>query len=246
VITVDDVHRIDLGYFLRPAEETGTGSARVEPCLGYVVRLDDGILVLDTGMGEHPAVDARYRPTRRTLPQALADVGVRLDEVTRVANCHLHFDHCGGNPLLPGRPVYSQAVELDEARTTDRYTLPELVDFDGVRYEVVDGEAEVAPDLWLIPTPGHTRGHQALVVRCADGTVILAGQSHDHTAAFTADQLAWRAAGHDPGAATPSYPPWIDRLMRFDPRRVCFAHDNAVWEPADAGPGQQSGRRSDR
>jgi N-acyl homoserine lactone hydrolase len=107
-----------------------------------------------------------------------------------------------------------------------------------VRYEVVDGEAEVAPDLWLIPTPGHTRGHQALVVRCTDGTVILAGQSHDHAAAFTADQLAWRAAGGEPGPVTPSHPPWIDRLMAFDPRRVCFAHDNAVWEPSGAPPAQ--------
>jgi N-acyl homoserine lactone hydrolase len=246
VITLDDVRRVDLGYFVRPAEETATGQRRVEPCLGYVVRLADVLLILDTGMGEHPAVDERYRPFRRPLPQALSDIGVDLDEVTHVVNCHLHFDHCGGNPLLAGRPVYTQSIELEEARSTERYTLPELVDFTGVRYEVVDGEVEIFPDVWLVPTPGHTRGHQALAVRCDDGTVVLAGQAHDNAAAFTADQLAWRAEREHHQAPVPSFPDWVDRLMRFDPRRVYFAHDNAVWEPPSTSPGQQIGRRSAR
>lgn len=246
MISLDDVRRIDLGYFVRPAEETGTGQPRVEPCLGYVVSLDDGLLVLDTGMGEHPAVDERYRPSRRPLPQALHDLGYGLDEVTHVVNCHLHFDHCGGNPLLARRPIYTQSIELEEARSTERYTLPELVDFTGVRYEVVDGEAEILPDVWLVPTPGHTRGHQAVAVRCDDGTIVLAGQAHDHAAAFTADQLAWRAAREHEHRPVPPFADWIDRLMRFDPRRVCFAHDNAVWEPPVTSPGQQIGRRSAR
>jgi N-acyl homoserine lactone hydrolase len=245
VITVDDVHRIDLGYFLRPAEETATGhvSSRVSATWSGSMT---GLLVLDTGMGEHPAVDARYRPTRRTLPQALADVGVRLDEVTRVVNCHLHFDHCGGNPLLPGRPVYSQAVELDEARSTDRYTLPELVDFDGrpLRGGRRRGRGRTGPVADPDPRahPRTSGAGRPLCRRDRDP----GRAAHDHTAAFTADQLAWRAAGHDPGAATPSFPPWIDRLMRFDPRRVYFAHDNAVWEPPSTSRGQQIGRRSAR
>ena len=46
---------------MRPAEETGTGSARFEPCLGYLVDHRDGLLLLDTGMGSHPEVDAHYR-----------------------------------------------------------------------------------------------------------------------------------------------------------------------------------------
>jgi N-acyl homoserine lactone hydrolase len=231
-----DIRRIDLGYFVRPGEETATGEPRVEPCLGYVVGLDDGLLLFDTGMGTHPAVDARYRPVRRPLEQALADIGVALDDVRRVVNCHLHFDHCGGNPLLPGRPVFVQATELAEAQTTEMYTLPELVDFDGARYEVVDGETEIAPELWLVPTPGHTRGHQALVVRCSDGTVVLAGQSHDQATAYAADQLAARARRDGVAEPLPSYPAWIDRLAKFDPRRVLFAHDHSVWEPGTQRP----------
>ena len=40
------VRRVDFGYFVRPAEETGTGAARVEPCLGYLVGHPDGLVLL--------------------------------------------------------------------------------------------------------------------------------------------------------------------------------------------------------
>ena len=45
------VRRVDFGYFVRPAEETGTGASRVEPCLGYLVDHPDGLVLMDTGMG---------------------------------------------------------------------------------------------------------------------------------------------------------------------------------------------------
>jgi N-acyl homoserine lactone hydrolase len=231
MIATGDIRRVDLGYFVRPGEETVDGEPRVEPCLAYVVRLGNGHLLFDTGMGEHPAVDARYRPARRRLELALDEVGVTLDDIRAVVNCHLHFDHCGGNPLLPGRPCYVQATELDEARSAERYTLPELVDFDGVVYEEFDGEAEIADGLWIVPTPGHTRGHQSLVARYRDGTVVLAGQAHDQATAYAADQLAWRAHREGVGPPLPEPPAWIERLMEFDPRRVVFAHDRSVWEP---------------
>ena len=71
-----DVRRIDLGYFVRPAAETGAGHPRVEPVYGYLVRRPEGLLLFDTGMGGHPDVDAHYRPTRRPLPEALHQAGV--------------------------------------------------------------------------------------------------------------------------------------------------------------------------
>jgi len=61
------VRRVDFGYFVRPAEETGTGTSWVEPCLGYLVEHPDGLLLMDTGMGAHAEVDAHYRPRRRSL-----------------------------------------------------------------------------------------------------------------------------------------------------------------------------------
>ena len=222
-----DVRRVDFGYFVRPASETGTGSPRVEPCLGYAVRHPGGVLLFDTGMGAHPEVDAHYRPRRRPLPDALAAVGVTMTDVNQVVNCHLHFDHCGGNPALADRPVFVQRVELDAARDTADYTLPELIE-DG-SYQELDGEAEIAPGIFVVPTPGHTDGHQSLVVLDPDGTVIVAGQSHDTASAYSADVLALRAARDQHGPPLPAVAAWVERLQRFDPARVVFAHDHSTW-----------------
>ena len=209
---IEDVRRIPLGTFTRPTEETG-GAPRGEVVNGYLVRHDAGYVLLDTGMGRgDDGTEAWYRPQRIDLRDALATAGVRLDELTLVANCHLHFDHCGGNPLLGGTPVLCQRDELATAQAGG-YTFEHLLD--GVRYELLDGESEPLPGLHVIPTPGHVDGHQSLVVECADGSVVLAGQAHEHAADWsTADPTGWMA-----------------RLLSFDPRRVVFAHDDEEWSP---------------
>ncbi|MGH3329940.1 MAG: MBL fold metallo-hydrolase, partial [Nocardioidaceae bacterium] len=151
-------------------------------------------------------------------------------DIDVVVNCHLHFDHCGGNPLLAGTPVVCQRKELSAAGSGD-YTMEHLIDHPGARYELLDGEAEIWPGVHLIPTPGHVDGHQSLVVECEDGSVVLAGQSHDTASAWSADALAASAATLGHTEPLPPAPVWMERLLAFDPRRVVFAHDAAVWEP---------------
>ncbi|TRV77318.1 N-acyl homoserine lactonase family protein [Streptomyces sp. 130] len=226
------VRRLDLGYFVRPAAETDGPLPRVEPVLAYLVRHDNGLILFDTGIGDAgPETEAHYRPRRRPLQEALSASGVALDDISLVVNCHLHFDHCGGNPLLRGKPVLVQDVELATARAGD-YTVDALIDFPGAVYEEVTGEVEVRPGIWVVPTPGHTEGHQSLVLRQSDGTVVLAGQAHDFASGFASDQLARQAALGGVEPPLPPYRPWLDRLAAFDPRRVLFAHDCSVWEPA--------------
>jgi N-acyl homoserine lactone hydrolase len=225
------VRRVDFGYFVRPGAETATGVARVEPVLGYLVEHPNGTLLVDTGMGEHPDVDEHYRPRRTPLPQALATAGAAIDDVDVIVNCHLHFDHCGGNPQLAGRPIFVQAVEL-AATGRENYTLPNLIDAPGLDYEELNGDCEVWPGVQIVPTPGHTDGHQSVVVRRGDGSVIvIAGQSHDAATDYSADALAVRAAadGHTP--LPPAPPVWMNRLSDLDPSWVYFAHDHAVWIP---------------
>jgi N-acyl homoserine lactone hydrolase len=224
------LRRLDLGYFVRPASEVGGPHPRVEPVLGYLVRRGEGLILFDTGLGAADAeTEAHYRPVRRPLDTALEAAGATLADITLVVNCHLHFDHCGGNAAL-GRPILVQAVELAAAKRPG-YTVPELVDFAGADYRELDGEAEIWPGVRVIPTPGHTDGHQSLVVRRADGTVVLAGQAHDFASEFAADHLARAAARDGAAAPLPPYRNWLDRLADFDPRRVLFAHDGSVWEP---------------
>ena len=216
-----DVVRVPLGTFTRPTEEAG-GPPRAEVVNGYLVRHDQGLVLLDTGMGRgDDETEAWYQPRRTDLREALGRVGVRLEDLDLVANCHLHFDHCGGNPLLGSTPVLCQRRELATARAGD-YTFDHLVE--GRSYELLDGEAEPLPGLHVVPTPGHVDGHQSLVVECEDGSVVLAGQSHESAAAWARDLAATGATG-------PSAPGWMTRLLAFDPRRVVFAHDDTEWCP---------------
>ncbi len=227
---IDDVRRLLLGTFVRPAQETG-GAPKVEAVYAYAVPHASGLVLLDTGIGEaDEETEAWYRPRRLPLEQALDTGGWTRDDVHLVVNCHLHFDHCGGNPLLPGRTVVTQREELATARRGG-YTVEALIE--GATYEELDGEAEVLPGVHVIPTPGHTDGHQSVAVVCDDGSIVLAGQSHDQASQWSADVLASEATRRGHEQPLPTYPAWVDRLQEFDPRRVVFAHDAAVWMPGD-------------
>lgn len=230
---IGDVRRILLGTFVRPAEETGTGHPRVEAVYGYVVEHPSGVLLLDTGLGAgDEETEEWYRPQRIELPDALGAAGMQLSDIGVVVNCHLHFDHCGGNPLLAGTPVVCQRNELATAQGGD-YTMDHLIDFPGSTYDLLDGEAELWPGIHVIPTPGHVDGHQSVVVECDDGSLVLAGQSHDSASQWSADALAVQASGLGHAEPLPTAPAWMERLLAFDPRRVVFAHDAAVWEPSE-------------
>jgi len=136
----------------------------------YVHSIDHerGLVLVDTGMIDStPKLDAEWEPV--PMPENLPR------EVVCVINTHLHFDHCGGNRLYAGVPIHVQARELADARSDADYTVRAWVDFDGASYVEHDGEAEVLPGIRLLPTPGHTRGHQAVLVDTPDGLVVLGG-----------------------------------------------------------------------
>jgi N-acyl homoserine lactone hydrolase len=122
------------------------------PVYVHVIDHPDARVLVDTGMTEmHPEV-ADMDP--RLVP--LSEQDFDLAGIDIVVNTHLHYDHCGGNHLFAGRPIYVQRQELEDARTEDDYTIREWVEAPGVRYVPVDGELELLPGLRLVPAPGHT------------------------------------------------------------------------------------------
>jgi N-acyl homoserine lactone hydrolase len=70
-----------------------------------------------------------------------------------------------------------------------------------------------------------------VVLECEDGSIVLAGQAHDTASLWSADVLAARAAEMGHGPPLPTASPWMARLLEFDPKRVVFAHDTAIWVP---------------
>src|SRR4051812_26139148 len=141
------------------------------PVYVHVIDHPDARVLVDTGMTElHPAV-ADLDP--RLLP--LNEQDFDLAGIDLVVNTHLHFDHCGGNHLFAGKPIYVQRRELDDARSQDDYTIREWVDAPGVRYVPVDGALELLPGVRLLPAPGHTPGTQVVVVGSGGRRVVVAG-----------------------------------------------------------------------
>ena len=198
-----------------------------EPCpvFGYLIRHPDGAVLFDTGIGEgHAGIDKLYQPQHHGLVAALDGHGVAPGEVVAVINCHLHFDHAGNNALFPDVPIYVQRAEYGAAQE-QLYTVREWIDFPDANYRQLDGEAQVLPGLTLIPTPGHTPGHQSLVIDAAGERVLLAGQ-----ACYSADE--WSGADEPAGGEwdDEAYAASLARLRALEPARVYFGHDRVVWE----------------
>lgn len=153
------------------------------PVYAWLIRHPDGPLLMDTGIGiGHTLIDEWYDLRITIVGDALGAVGVDVTEVVGVILSHLHFDHCGQHAAFDC-PVYVQASEL-EAAQADGYTVPEWAAIPNDRLRVVDGDAEIAEGVRVLATPGHTPGHQSVLLEAGRQRVVLAAQC-----AFSAAEL---------------------------------------------------------
>jgi glyoxylase-like metal-dependent hydrolase (beta-lactamase superfamily II) len=195
----------------------------------FALRHPTGLLLYETGIGRgNERIDRYYQIVHRSLAAELEAHGHRVNDVRIVVNSHLHFDHCGNNAMFPGVPIYVQATEHHAAREPD-YTIPEWVDFDGAEYAVVDGDTQVARGVRVLSTPGHSPGHQSLVIDTRDGTVALAGQAIYSKTEYDQIRTTGAAPDDDPPFNPVEYVASASRLIELEPRRVYFSHDRSVW-----------------
>ena len=125
------------------------------------------------------------RDPAQELPAALASVGVRPEEISIVIHTHLHYDHAGNNRLFPNARFLVQREELRYALAptsfdATAYFAPSLgitPDYLGSKFELLDGDAEIADGVRAITTPGHTPGHQSVIVDTAGGRYCIAGDA---------------------------------------------------------------------
>jgi glyoxylase-like metal-dependent hydrolase (beta-lactamase superfamily II) len=225
------------GDYLAPPASRFAGQRVV--AVAYLVRHPEATLLFDTGFPfDQPTSineDDDPIPTfPRSLEAALAEVGASIGEMDMVANCHLHIDHAGGNFRLPAElPIYVQHVELATARDEEEALVRDALAVETLSYRAISGEHEILPGVRAVPTPGHTDGHQSLVVETDGGTVVLAGQAMPSATDFASAAYAVQLE-RDGSEPVPPYPAWLPRILEFEPRRVLFAHDLAIWE-ADRG-----------
>jgi glyoxylase-like metal-dependent hydrolase (beta-lactamase superfamily II) len=214
-----------------------TGRMRM-PVPAFAVEHPLGTLVFDTGM--HPEViesTARLKQTAPLfdieltrdwlLPAQLAAAGIDPSAVTHAAVSHLHFDHAGG---LCGVPNARMLVQRDEWNAAFHPGLVEFGvfnpdDFDiGLDRVELDGEHNVFGDgsVRLVPTPGHTHGHQSLVV---ENRLLLVGDACYCRLALDLDALPAFAADADRQRKTFA---WL-REQESAGINLVFSHDTAQW-----------------
>ena len=153
------------------------------PVYGWLIRHPDGPILVDSGVGIGNAfIDEMYRPRVTPIADALRTIAIELTDVVGLVLSHLHFDHCGQQAALDCS-TYVQAAE-HEAAQADGYTVPEWAAIPDDRLRLVDGDAQIAEGVRLLATPGHTPGHQSVLIEAGDRRVVLAAQC-----AFTASEL---------------------------------------------------------
>jgi glyoxylase-like metal-dependent hydrolase (beta-lactamase superfamily II) len=125
----------------------------------------------------------------RSIGDALREIGVEPESIDTVVMTHMHFDHCGGTTRKTAsgalEPVFKRAKHVvqrleweDATHPHERNRASYLGDNIGPLGEagllqLVDGETELAPGVRVLPTPGHTRGHQSVLVGAPDGAKAL-------------------------------------------------------------------------
>jgi N-acyl homoserine lactone hydrolase len=195
------------------------------PVHGFVVTHPGGAALVDTGCGGPDEVLNDWRVVNRSVADALAGLDMTPADIGLVINTHLHFDHCGQNAVFAHAPCYVQRAELDRAERES----PDLYDWFGfmnARWELLDGDVGILPGLSVITTPGHTVGHQCVVVATDDQADLLIGD-----AAYTPHQFAGPPDKDVlPGQAS-NLVAWrgsLDRIRSLEPDRVHFCHHTGI------------------
>jgi glyoxylase-like metal-dependent hydrolase (beta-lactamase superfamily II) len=171
---LDDRHRLSLGLN------------------SLLVRSQGKLILLETGVGDKPGGWRRQSSAleQGNLMTELDAIGVRPEEVDVVVNTHLHADHSGWNtrlvdgqavPSFPNAEYLIMEAEWRDATTPNERTratyleeniLP-LQEYDRLR--LIDGEYSVTDEVTIVPTPGHTEGHAAVVLASGGETGVYIG-----------------------------------------------------------------------
>lgn len=157
------------------------------------LELDGKRILIETGNGDKfPAKlrDIYGIDHDRSIGDALDEIGVAPEAIDIVIFTHLHFDHCGGatrqaatgfEPVFANAIHYVQQAELNAAehpheRNRASYLAENIGPLkDAQLLRTVEGRHQLLPGLTLIPTPGHSHGHQSVLIESGGETALFLG-----------------------------------------------------------------------
>jgi N-acyl homoserine lactone hydrolase len=224
------------------------GTRMTIPVASYLLLHPQGQVLFDTGVHCQAIRDpirrlGERRATRFTVRSQVGDdvvsqlalIGMRPADITHVINSHFHFDHCGGNEFFPQATFLVQRREMARARGPDNPYDPQ--DFDHpLTYHLIDGDYDIFGDgqLVLIPTYGHTPGHQSLWVRDGQATPLVftgdACYTQEHLDRNVLPQAVWDGEAMAHSLTT------LRKLRDQHGATLFYGHDPGQWQAIRHAP----------
>ena len=158
-----------------------------------LIQIAGKTVLVDTGAGSKELDNEKetYGLVPSRLMKGLRSVGLSPKEIDAVILTHLHFDHCGGCtrldrtgnlvPTFPRARYFVQRMCWEDAcRPNERcQDVHRTEDFRPIeesgQLELLDGDTEVFPGLWVKVTNGHAKGHQVVLVNHGGERIAFLG-----------------------------------------------------------------------
>jgi glyoxylase-like metal-dependent hydrolase (beta-lactamase superfamily II) len=170
----------------------------------FALRTGDGpVTLVDAGIGPAGSLAASWAPVPGRLPAELAEAGIDPADVRTVVLTHLHTDHVGwAGDFFPNADHVLQRAELD-ALALFHPDLPARLLGPlraAGRLRLLDGDTDLTPGVRVLSTPGHTPGHQSVLVDAGDDRVLVTGDLLVHAVQLMDPHLGY-AHEEDPALA---------------------------------------------
>ncbi len=160
------------------------------PSIAWLIDTGNDYILVDTGMCNTERADTyHYKGARQNRDEPI-DVALRLkgidpDHVEHIIFTHLHWDHCANSDKFKNATFYVQEKEYEYAldpippyyHSYESTRIGLKPAFSNIKFELIDGDQDIMDGIKVLSTPGHSPGHQAVLVETKHSNCVIAGDA---------------------------------------------------------------------